>query len=260
MQTPEHLFLTKKKSSNIKKPTTITHTHTQANPSGGAGRTAHTIPLSKAAQAAPDPSARPKSVPESCVAPLHASGTGLGVAGEERTPGPTLFWCLGILAPVPRHQVPEGTTKSTLATAKRGPKGWGPSTALASQAAPRQEGAPGTKAPLPPESLASLPRTTVRGRKGASAEPSQPERGWNCTARDPLGSRRLGTRESSSSPPTVPTALSGPEEGARSHGSGKKHGFQPARGVCDAGPPAGKTSPAFQLHLWFTFIFQNPGK
>lgn len=177
MQTPEHLFLTKKKKRQQHKITN--NTHTQPIPAAERGAL-HTQPRSpRLPQPAPDPSARPKFVPGSCVAPRHASGTGLGVAGEERTPGPTLFWCLGVLAPVPRHQVPEGTTKSTLATAKRGPKGWGPGTAVASQAAPRQEEAAGTKAPLPPESLASLPRTTVRGREAASAEPSQPERGWN---------------------------------------------------------------------------------
>lgn len=162
----------------------------------------------------------------------------------------------GRFGPVPRHQVPEGTTKSTLATAKRGPKGWGPGTAVASQAAPRQEEAAGTKAPLPPESLASLPRTTVRGREAASAEPSQPERGWNYSP-GAAGLPKAPDWECSSSPPTVPTALSGPEEGAQGRGSGKNHGFQPARGVCEAGPPAGKPSLAFQLCWWFTFIFQN---
>lgn len=90
------------------------------------------------------------------------------------------------MASVPRHQVLEGTTKSTPASVKRRSKGSGPSTAVASQAAPRQEEAQGTKGALREPSLSVL-RATVRGREAASAEASQPGRGWNFTASGATG-------------------------------------------------------------------------
>lgn len=112
--------------------------------------------------------------------------SGRGVAGEERNAEPRPFWCLGILASVPHHQGPEGTNKLTPASVKRRPKGWGPSTAVASLAAPRQEEAQGTKRALREPSLSVL-RATVRGREAASAEASQPGRGWNFTASGATG-------------------------------------------------------------------------
>lgn len=137
------MFLKKKRKERKKK---TTHT---ANPSDGASRTAPTVRLSKAAQARSGsqgaPQIRLRLLYKRLYAPLSS---GRGVAEKERAPGPSPFWCLGVLASVPSHQVPEGTTKSTPATAKRGPKGWGPSTAVASEAAPRQEEARGTKGAL----------------------------------------------------------------------------------------------------------------
>lgn len=181
MQTPEHLFLTKKqtkKSNNIKN----NNTHT-ASASGGAGGC--TDPLPEAARAARIP-ARPQFAPGSWVAPLHASGTGSGLLERKEPPDPP---SLGVWAFWPRSlatKSPEGTAKSTLATAKREPKAWGP--------APRWPPGPpptgrsfGNKGPLPPESSLCA-RAAVRGGEAASAE-----RGWDRAA-GAAGLRRLRTR------------------------------------------------------------------
>lgn len=113
---------------------------------------------------APGLRARPNRFPALVLAPLHVPELGSRGCWRGKNPVPSPLWCLGVSASVPRHQVPEGITKSTPATGKREPKVWGPSSAEASQAAPRKEEARGTKGAR--ESLVSRP----------SAQPSLEEK------------------------------------------------------------------------------------
>nr|KAF6469737.1 hypothetical protein HJG59_011113 [Molossus molossus] len=223
-----------------------------ANPSGGAGCTAYSPTL----QGCPNPlwmlGRAPNLSLTLVLAPLHAPEQGREVAGEERTPGPSLFWCLGVLASVPCHQVPKGTTKSTRATAKRGPKGWGPSTAVASQPPPpdrkkleEQRG--------PRESQVSRPAQPSVEEKQSQPSPVnlgaggtlQLESDWaleGSRLRIPAPRLRQCWRCHHSSVPDL-------RRGPRAVGAARVMVSKPARGACDAGPLAGKPSLAFQLYL-----------
>lgn len=244
MQTPEHLFLTKKKKK--------TRTHTQPIPAVERGAR-HTVPLSKAAQARSGsqgaPQIRPRLLCWRLCTPLSK---GREVAGEERTPGPSLFGCLGVLTSVPCHQVPKGTTKSTRATAKRGPKGWGSSTAVASQPPPpdrkkleEQRG--------PRESQVSRPAQPSVEEKQPQPSPVnlvaggtlQPESDWaleGSRLQIPAPRLRQCWRCHQSSFQDL-------RRGPRAMGAARVMVSKPARGACDDGPLAEKPSLALQLYL-----------
>lgn len=184
MQTPQHLFLTRKKK---KKKTTQPISAVER----GALHTQSRSP--RLPKADPDLRARPESVPGSLLAPLHAPELGSRGCWRGKNPGTEPVLVSGRFrlssSPSPRdldHQINPDHWEE-------GPKVWGPSSAVAFQAVPRQEDARGTKGDR--ESLVSQPRAQPSVEK-KQPQPSRANLGTGGTSQP---WKRLGSPKALSS-------------------------------------------------------------